>query len=713
MSVSQLHTPFSDNTEYLEAKREEMTLLIECASLRRAIEVVEAQHPNGNDFLRKHGPRADGAEKVEPGRQVSEMKKALEEKVRKYEAVRLENEGRLALPRGKRFPFEDLVEQCRLTRFEQDVVWLLFFKAVSPDFRQKYEDGGLNTVGHETHSELYIGNLLQILCPGSLREQLEARRYFSVDAPLLRHHLVKLGRAVEDCATILEVELELPQRVIGWITEDSNTYVVDSPFHVECPETSLSQVVLPQEHIDRVLALLENHDAYVEKRRELRLDETISYGRAIVILEYGPPGTGKTLLARALSNHTGRPLVSFKERSDHGKAPSYTSFAENVPKLFREAQLRRGIVFIDECEQFCLKDSEELRYLLIELERTDAIVIMATNRPEELAPALDRRLTLKIPFQMPDAAQRRRIWEAHIPENVPLAEDVDLEVLARRTPGFSGADLANMVNEAALLAARRDREKIPMADCEDSIERVVAGPERKSRIISEQEKKVLAHHEVGHAVLAELLPRADPVHKVSILQRGLALGYTLQLPSEDRYIMSRSELLDRITVFLGGRVSEELVFQESSTGAADDLKKATDLARRMVTDFGMSEALGPISLGRKYEQPFLGRDLMEDRNYSEQVASAIDKELATIIEDCYQRAKQLLTEHSDKVRSVVEVVLDRETLSGDEIRAIMRGEELPAPEKREPEAPSEETVSPPAPEAESPPPVAGEQPHPA
>jgi len=207
-------------------------------------------------------------------------------------------------------------------------------------------------------------------------------------------------------------------------------------------------------------------------------------------------------------------------------------------------------------------------------------------------------------------------------------------------------------------------------------------------------------------VLAELLPHADPVHKVSILQRGLALGYTLQLPQEDRYIMSRGELLDRITVFLGGRVSEELTFQEISTGAADDLKKATDMARRMVTDFGMSQVLGPVSLGRKHDQPFLGRDLMDDRNYSEQVASAIDKELSTIIEDCYERAKALLTEHGEEVRQVVSVLLERETLSGDEIRAVMRGEELP-PTRVEPQ-PAEQEVKPA--EEEAKPSVGGEQP---
>lgn len=446
------------------------------------------------------------------------------------------------------------------------------------------------------------------------------------------------------------------------------------------------------------------------------------------VLLVGPPGSGKTLLARAIAGEAG---VPFFHMSGSEFVEMFVGVgASRVRDLFEQAKANRPcIVFIDEIDAVGRQrfaglggghDEREqtLNQLLVEMDgfepNSRVVLIAATNRPDVLDPALLRpgRFDRRIQVDNPDLKGREAILGVHF-KGKPLGDDVDLGVLARRTPGFSGADLANMVNESALLAARRDRERVAMADCEDSVERVVAGPERKSRIISDQERKVLAHHEVGHAVLAELLPNADPVHKVSILQRGLALGYTLQLPTEDRYIMSRSELLDRITVFLGGRVSEELVFQEISTGAADDLKKATDLARRMVTDFGMSQALGPISLGRRYEQPFLGRDLMEDRNYSEQVASAIDKELATIIEDCYQRAKQLLTEQSEKLRSVVEVLLARETLTGEEIRAIMRGEKLPEPKQPEPEAQTAETVSAPAAEAESPPPVAGEQPHPA
>jgi cell division protease FtsH len=402
--------------------------------------------------------------------------------------------------------------------------------------------------------------------------------------------------------------------------------------------------------------------------------------------------------------------------------------ASRVRDLFEQAKANRPcIVFIDEIDAVGRQrfaglggghDEREqtLNQLLVEMDGFDpnsgVILISATNRPDVLDPALLRpgRFDRHIQMDNPDLRGRAAILGVHV-RGKPLEDDVNLEVLARRTPGFSGADIANMVNEAALLAARRNRTKIAMIDFEDSIERVVAGPERKSRIMSEHEKKVLANHEVGHAVLAELLPHADPVHKVSILQRGLALGYTLQLPSEDRYIMSRTELKDRITVFLGGRVSEQLTFQEMTTGAADDLKKATELARRMVTDFGMSENLGPIALGRRYEQPFLGRDIMEDRNYSEQVASAIDKEVSTIIEDCYQRAKQLLTEHADQVRSVVAVLLEKETLGGEEIRALMRGEELPTArtEGPVPEPAPPAPVSSPAGGAPRP----GEQPHPA
>jgi cell division protease FtsH len=446
------------------------------------------------------------------------------------------------------------------------------------------------------------------------------------------------------------------------------------------------------------------------------------------VLLVGPPGSGKTLLARAVAGEAG---VPFFHMSGSEFVEMFVGVgASRVRDLFEQAKANRPcIVFIDEIDAVGRQrfaglggghDEREqtLNQLLVEMDGFDpnsgVILISATNRPDVLDPALLRpgRFDRRIQMDNPDLRGRVAVFNVHL-KGKPLAPDVDPEMLARRTPGFSGADIANMVNEAALLAARSNRTKIVMSDFEDAVERVVAGPERKSRIISEQEKRVLAQHEIGHAILAELLPNSNPVHKVTILQRGMALGYTLQLPLEDRYILSRTELMDRITTFLGGRVAEELAFQEITTGAADDLKKATDLARRMVTDFGMSEILGPVSIGTKHEQPFLGRDIVEDRNYSEQVASAIDKEISTIIEDCRARARTLLTEHADTTRTAVEALLERETLTGEELRLIMRGEELPplpAEKTKEPEKEPEEKR---APIEGDLPPKTGEQPQPA
>jgi cell division protease FtsH len=270
---------------------------------------------------------------------------------------------------------------------------------------------------------------------------------------------------------------------------------------------------------------------------------------------------------------------------------------------------------------------------------------------------------------------REAILKVHA-RNKPLEKDVDLSVLARRTPGFTGADLANMLNEAAILAARRNKRRIGMSELEEAIERVIAGPERRSRVISEREKRLVAYHEAGHAVLGYLLPNTDPVHKVSIIPRGRAGGYTLSLPKEDRYYMTRSELFDRVTQLLGGRVAEELVLKEVSTGAQNDLERATNLVRKMITEYGMSEELGPLTFGHKQEEVFLGRDIARDRNYSEEVASAIDREVRHFIDLCYNKAARLLAENRARLDRVAAALLEKETLEAAEFAALMQDKEL-------------------------------------
>ena len=332
---------------------------------------------------------------------------------------------------------------------------------------------------------------------------------------------------------------------------------------------------------------------------------------------------------------------------------------------------------------------QTLNQLLVELdgfeEESSTILIAATNRPDILDPALLRpgRFDRHIVVDRPDVNGREAILRVHV-RNKKVDDDIDLGVLARRTPGFVGADLENLINEAALLSARHGRETIGMEELEEGIERVMAGPERRSRLISDKEKKIIAYHEVGHAIVAKVLPDSDPVHKISIIPRGhAALGYTLQLPEEDRFLTSRSDLLNRISILLSGRVSEELVFGDVTSGAANDLERSTRTARQMVTELGMSERLGLVKLGRKHEEIFLGRDISEDRDYSEEVAYAIDQEVKAIIDSCYAKAKEILTEKRELLDRIAAVLLDREVLDGKEFEALMNGEELPPkPERR-------------------------------
>jgi cell division protease FtsH len=398
------------------------------------------------------------------------------------------------------------------------------------------------------------------------------------------------------------------------------------------------------------------------------------------ILLLGPPGTGKTLLSRAIA---GEANVPFFHISGSDFVEMFVGVgASRVRDLFEQAKKNAPcLVFIDELDAVGRmrgaglggghdEREQTLNQLLVEMDgfdpNTGIILLAATNRPDILDPALLRpgRFDRHIVVDKPDLKGREEILKVHT-KNKPLEENVDLKVLARGTPGFSGADLANMVNEAALLAARRGKTKIGMSELEEAKERVIAGPERKSKVISDKEKEIISYHEAGHAIVAKILPNADPVHKISILPRGLALGYTMQLPLEDRYIISKKELIDEICVLLGGRVAEEIIFGEISTGAHNDLERATELSRKMVCDYGMSEKLGPLTLGRKHQQIFLGRDIMEDKNYSDQTAALIDMEIKRIIEECYQKVKEILETNKEKLIKLAKLLMERETLEGE------------------------------------------------
>jgi len=302
----------------------------------------------------------------------------------------------------------------------------------------------------------------------------------------------------------------------------------------------------------------------------------------------------------------------------------------------------------------------------------EVILIAATNRPDVLDPALLRpgRFDRQIVVDSPDLKGREAIFKVHT-RNVVLARDVDLALLARRTPGFSGADIKNAVNEAALLAARRNKNAVEMSDFEEAIERVTAGPERRSRAINEREKRIVAYHEAGHAVVMHFLKVCDPVHKVSILPRGRALGYTMHLPTEDRYLTTKSELLSRMAGLLGGRVAEELVFGDVNTGAQNDLERVTNIAHKMVCQFGMSEKLGPLTFGLNENQIFLGRDFYKDKDYSEEIAFEIDKEIRHLVDECHAVARSILETHRDKLDALASALLEREVLQVEEVKSIL------------------------------------------
>lgn len=417
------------------------------------------------------------------------------------------------------------------------------------------------------------------------------------------------------------------------------------------------------------------------------------------VLLFGPPGTGKTLLARAVAGEAGVPFFSI---SGSDFVEMFVGVgASRVRDLFEQAKKNAPcIVFIDEIDAVGRQrgagvggghDEREqtLNQLLVEMDGFAAnegiIIIAATNRPDILDPALLRpgRFDRQIVVDKPDVRGRLAILKVHS-KGKPINEDVDLDILARRTPGFTGADLSNLVNEAALLAARRDKKKIYMIEMEEAVERVMAGPERKSHIMNDEEKRLTAYHEGGHTLVGMLLKHADPVHKVTIIPRGRAGGYTLMLPKEDRNYATKSELLDRLKVAMGGRVAEEVVLKEISTGASQDIQQATRMVRGMVMQYGMSDVLGPVAYGEgQNHQVFLGRDFNHERNYSEEVASEIDKEVRKYLEAAYEACRKLIIANRDKLDLIAEALIERETLTAEQLEELLTTGKLAADDEKD------------------------------
>jgi cell division protease FtsH len=407
------------------------------------------------------------------------------------------------------------------------------------------------------------------------------------------------------------------------------------------------------------------------------------------VLLYGPPGTGKTLLARAVAGEAGVPFFSI---SGSDFVEMFVGVgASRVRDLFEQAkQASPCIVFMDEIDAVGRhrgaglggghdEREQTLNQLLVEMDgfemKDNIILIAATNRPDILDPALLRpgRFDRQIVVDRPDRLGRRKILEVHT-KGKPIDSSIDLDTLAAGTPGFTGADLANLVNEAALLAARRGKKTIAGDELEEGIMRVIAGPEKKTRLLSEHERKITAYHEMGHALVGHYLPNCDPVHKISIISRGQALGYTISLPAEDKFLTTKQALMDQMAMTLGGRAAEELVFHEVTTGAANDLEKVTATAKHMIMRYGMSEKLGPRVLGRNHDMPFLGRDMGAEPDYSEEIAREIDDEIRRVIEEAHDRARTVLQEHVDELHQISELLIERETIDKEQFERLLAGE---------------------------------------
>jgi len=463
--------------------------------------------------------------------------------------------------------------------------------------------------------------------------------------------------------------------------------------------------------VDEAVQELEEIKEFLENPKKFQaLGARIPKG----VLLYGPPGTGKTLLARAVAGEAGVPFFSI---SGSDFVEMFVGVgASRVRDLFEQAKQNSPcIIFMDEIDAVGRhrgagmggghdEREQTLNQLLVEMDgfemKDNIILIAATNRPDILDPALLRpgRFDRQVVVDRPDRKGRKKILEVHT-RGKPLGREIDLDTLAGQTPGFTGADLANLINEAALLTARSGKREITMQELEEGIMRVIAGPEKKTRVMSEKERLVTAYHEVGHAIVGQLLEHTDPVHKISIISRGQALGYTISLPTEDKFLTTRAELTDTMAMTLGGRAAEEIVFGEITTGASNDLEKVTETAKQMVMRFGMSERLGPRVFGHDRGQPFLGREFSAEPDYSDEIAREIDDEIRRIVESAHQTAKNLLNERRDDLEKVSKLLLERETIDAEQFVALLAGK---APEEvfADEEEPSQ--PAPPAPTAERP-----------
>ena len=471
-----------------------------------------------------------------------------------------------------------------------------------------------------------------------------------------------------------------PNQVMGFARSKARMFSGDKP---TITFADVAGVTEAKEELQEVVEFLRNSEKF------LAIGARIPRG----VLLVGPPGTGKTLLSRAVAGEAGVPFFSI---SGSEFVEMFVGVgAARVRDLFEQAKRHAPcILFIDEIDAVGRhrgaglggghdEREQTLNQILSEMDgfdtNTNVIVLAATNRPDILDPALLRpgRFDRRVVLDQPDINGRKAILEVHC-KGKPLDSTVNIEVIAKQTPGFSGADLANLVNEAAILAARRGKKEISLLELEESIDRVMVGPERKSRLMSRKEKEITAYHEAGHALVARMLPNADPVHKISIIARGMIAGYTRQLPTEDRYLVTRSQFNDMLATLLGGHTAEEMIFNEMTTGSQNDIERATKIARKMVTEYGMSDKLGPRTFGKREELVFLGKEISEQRDYSDKVAEEIDAEIRAIIERAYNVAKDILTKNKDKLIQIAQLLIAKESIEGETLDALFDSP-LPSP----------------------------------